>query len=344
MSKNSSNNFKNKNLQENSILSSWKKVWMASPGPETFVEHFYLFLKGICMGTADIVPGVSGGTIAFISGIYESLLSAISSININFFIEAFKLNFKKALSELHLRFLSTLFIGISIAIVSTANLMHFLLQEYPVQIWSFFFGLITGSILVISRSIKNRYSSFPILVLGTIISYKITGLIPLNTPENSWFIFFCGMIAICAMILPGLSGAFILLILGKYEFITSALRNPFLKENIFIIIIFCSGSLIGIIIFSRLLHYGMMRWRDNTLAILTGIMIGSMQKVWPWKITLESQIIRGKEYLIREENILPIFNSEFIIAILISCFGFFLVLILEKISKYKTKYYTEPSK
>ena len=159
MSHNHSENSQKINPEKTPFKTSWKKAWMATPGPVTFMEHTNLFLKGICMGTADIVPGVSGGTIAFITGIYGSLLSAISSINYKFFIQLVKLNLKRSLSEFHLRFLFTLFLGIAAAIISTANLMHFLLNEYPVQIWSVFFGLITGSILIISHSIKKRLLS-----------------------------------------------------------------------------------------------------------------------------------------------------------------------------------------
>jgi len=337
MSPNLSKTSQNSNIEENSSPFSWKRAWMATPGPYTFREYSYLFLKGICMGTADIIPGVSGGTIAFITGIYYELISAISSINCKLIVHALRFNFKKALSEFHLRFLFTLFLGIAIAVVSTANLMHFLLGKFPIHIWAIFFGLISASILVVGNSIKNRLSSFPPLILGTLMAYTITGLIPLNTPDDSWFVFLCGIIAICAMILPGLSGAFILLILGKYSFITMALKNPFLVENLQIILIFCLGCLIGIILFSKLLRYSLSRWHDYTLGILTGIMIGSMRKVWPWKITLESQIIRGKEYVIREENVLPLFNYELFLVILLMCFGFAVVLILEKISKLDSK-------
>ena len=251
------------------------------------------------MGTADIVPGVSGGTVAFITGIYHALLTAISSFNWRTFLQALRFRGKEALSELHLRFIVTLAAGIALAVVSTAHLMHYLLSEHAVQTWSLFFGLIAASIIVVSHSIKNRISSFPILFLGTLISYGITGLIPLHTPEEPWFIFFCGVVAICAMILPGLSGSFILLVLGKYAFITAALRNPFMLENTQILLIFLAGCIAGILGFSRILRYGLMRWYDFTIAFLTGLMIGAMRKVWPWKVTLESQIIRGKEYVIR---------------------------------------------
>ena len=326
-------------IAENSVTKdtvnsdTWKNAWLTTPGPRTFNEHASLFLKGVGMGSADIVPGVSGGTIAFITGIYEMLLTAISSINGKLILKVLRFNFKGALSVLHLRFLFTLVSGIALAIISTAHLIHFLLTEYPVETWSIFFGLITASILVVAHSINNRFSSFPALILGTLLAYGITGLIPLHTPEGPLFIFFSGMIAICAMILPGLSGSFILLILGKYAFITAALRNPFNLDNLEIILIFIAGCLIGILGFSRVLRYGLMRWHDYTLALLTGIMIGSMRKVWPWKIALESQIIRGKEHVLREENVWPLLNTELGIALLLMGTGFVMVLMLDKISK-----------
>ena len=309
---------------------TWKKAWKASPGPVTYSDHAILFLKGVCMGTADIVPGVSGGTVAFITGIYHSLLTAISSFNWRTFLQALRFRGKEALSKLHLRFLVTLVAGIALAVVSTAHLMHYLLTEHAVQTWSLFFGLITASIIVVGHSIKNRISSFPTLILGTLLAYGITSIIPLHTPEEPWFIFLCGVVAICAMILPGLSGSFILLVLGKYAFITSALRNPFMLENTQILMIFLAGCVAGILGFSRILRYGLMRWHDFTIAFLTGLMIGAMRKVWPWKVALESQIIRGKEYVIREENVWPLMDTDLVIAMLLMSAGFALVLVLEK--------------
>jgi putative membrane protein len=319
--------------KNNSSTDTWKKAWMTSPGPKTFTEHAYLFFKGVGMGTADIVPGVSGGTIAFITGIYEALLTAIASINSRLVLQVLRLNLKQALAGLHLRFLVTLVCGIALAVISTSHLMHYLLTEHAVQTWSVFFGLITASILVVAHSINKRFTTFPALILGAILAYGITGLIPLYTPEEPWFIFLSGMIAICAMILPGLSGSFILLILGKYAFITAALRNPVNPDNLEIILIFITGCLVGILGFSRILRYGLARWHDYTLALLTGIMLGSMRKVWPWKITLESQIIRGKEHVLREENVWPLLDFEFGIALLLMLTGFTLVMLLDKISR-----------
>ena len=264
--------------------------------------------------------------------IYNALLTAISSFNWRTFLQVLRLQGKEALSELHLRFLVTLAAGIALAVVSTAHLMYYLLTEQAVQTWSLFFGLITASIIVISHSIKNRISSFPTLILGTLLAYGITSMIPLHTPEEPWFIFFCGVVAICAMILPGLSGSFILLVLGKYAFITAALRNPFMLENTQILLIFLAGCVAGILGFSRILRYGLMRRHDFTIAFLTGLMIGAMRKVWPWKVALESQIIRGKEYVIREENVWPMMDGDLVIAMLLMSAGFALVLLLEKFS------------
>ncbi len=312
---------------------TWKKAWMYSPGPVTYSDHAILFLKGVCMGTADIVPGVSGGTVAFITGIYNRLLTAISSFNLRIFLQALRFRGKETLSEIHLRFIVTLVAGVAFAVVSTSHLMHYLLTEHAIKTWSMFFGLITASIIVISHSIKNLIYSFPSLLLGILIAYGITSLIPLNTPDEPWFIFFCGAIAICAMILPGLSGSFILLVLGKYAFITAALRNPFMLENTQILLIFLAGCIAGIFGFSRIIQYGLSRWNDFTIAFLTGLMIGAMRKIWPWKITLESQIIRGKEHVIREENVWPMLDSELVIALILMFAGFALVLVLEKFSK-----------
>jgi len=322
-----------KTIVSTSKPETWIKAWMASPGPVTHSDHAILFLKGVCMGTADIVPGVSGGTIAFITGIYHALLTAISSFNWRTFLQALRFRGKEALAELHLRFIVTLSAGIALAVVSTAHLMHYLLTEHAVQTWSLFFGLITASIIVVSHSIKNRISSFPTLILGTVLAYAITIMIPLHTPEEPWFIFFCGVVAICAMILPGLSGSFILIVLGKYAFITAALRNPFMLENTQILMIFLAGCVTGILGFSKILRYGLMRWHDLTLAFLTGLMLGAMRKVWPWKVALESQIIRGKEYVIREENVWPLMDGDLMIAMLLMSAGFTLVLVLEKFSR-----------
>ena len=318
---------------ETQTVKTWKEAWNASPGPRERKEFLMLFLKGIGMGTADIIPGVSGGTIAFITGIYGQLLNAIGSIDLGMLVKLSQGRFREALAGVHLRFLLVLVIGIILAILSTARLMHFLLNNYPVWTWSLFFGLITASILILARSLDNlRYGLIGILV-GTLVAYWVTGMIPVETPKTLSFIFFSGLVAICAMILPGLSGAFILLILGQYAFITSVLRDPFHWDHLQIILVFVLGCLTGILAFSRVLRFCLKKFPQTTLGLLTGFMIGALRKVWPWKIPLETEIIRGKEYVLQEINVLPELDPHLLIACLLMIIGFALVLKLESLHK-----------
>ncbi len=320
--------------KENLSSVSLKEAFLASPGPTGTKESFLLFVKGLCMGSADIVPGVSGGTIALITGIYEKLLHAIQSVNMEAARALLSFDFKKLLATIHLRFLIVLLAGIGTAVVSLARLMHHLLQHHPVPTWGFFLGLILASILVIGKKIQNWPgvgSAF--FIIGTIAAYFLVGMIPVTTPETWWFIFLSGMIAICAMILPGISGSFFLLILGKYQFITGALKNPFQSESILIIIIFGSGCVCGILAFSRFLSYMLDHYHNATLSLLTGLMFGSMRKVWPWKETLESVTIRGKVHVLREQNILPWdFGQEFFLTCVLVLGGFCLVLLLQRLA------------
>ncbi len=308
---------------------SLREAWRTSPGPQTRRQYVTLFLKGVGMGTADIIPGVSGGTIAFITGIYEQLLNAIASADLDFCKILLRGHLKEALAVLHLRFLLILVLGISVALVSTARLMHYLLTHQQVLTWSIFLGLISASVLVVGRSIQDWKLGLPGLLIGVLIAYGITGFIPVQTPESLGFIFFSGMIAICAMILPGLSGAFILLILGKYAFITSVLRDPLTLEHLQVLFVFIFGCLAGLLGFTRILRFGLQRFRETTLGLLTGFMIGAMRKVWPWKIPLESEIIRGREYVLREINVMPEWDIQLAAAAGLMLLGFLLVIFLE---------------
>ncbi len=321
----------------NKRIMNWKDVFFATPGPKTAKETIILIIKGLCMGTADVIPGVSGGTIALIMGIYEDLLLAINSIDISMVKKLLRGNIKDALSKVHLRFLFFLLMGIGIAILSLARIMNYLIHNQAVLTWSLFFGLIAASIFVVGKKVKNWPGSPAISFLaGGTAAWFIVGLIPVSTPEEFWFIFLSGFIAICAMILPGLSGAFLLLILGKYEFITGALKNPFIFNNLAIIIVFCSGCVVGLLGFSRILNYLFKKWHTLTLAFLTGLMAGSMRKIWPWKESLEGVMIRGKYYVLREQNILPKeFNAKLLLAIGLIIIGFVVVVVLEQLSRNK---------
>jgi len=316
---------------------TWRDAFLASPGPKSLKTAAVLSLKGLCMGSADVIPGVSGGTIALITGIYEQLIGAIRSIDAKMIKRVVTGEFKNALAHVRLRFLISLFLGIGIAIVSLARLMNYLLHHQPVPTWSLFFGLIVASIFVVGKPVKNWLGKGGIgFIAGIAAATIIVNIIPVATPETVWFIFLCGIIAICAMILPGISGAFILLILRKYEFITATLKNPFLPSNFLIIVVFACGCLVGLLAFSRVLNYFLQKYHNRTMAFLTGLMAGSIQKIWPWKEALETQIIRGKTHVLVERNILPdAIDGDFLFALLLAVLGFIAVLVIEGLSRKK---------
>ena len=312
-----------------------RDAFMASPGPGNLREAALLWGKGLCMGGADIIPGVSGGTIAFITGIYGQLVDAIRSLDLTFVRRLFALDPTGALAGVHLRFLACLLFGILTAIVTMASLMNYLLNVHPVEIWSLFFGLIAASIFVVGREIRPLgAANIGFVALGTVGSYLLVGMIPVTTPETLPFIFLCGAIAICAMILPGISGAFLLLMLGKYEYVTRTLKNPFILDNFLVIAVFSAGAVTGIVLFSRVLHFLLHRWHAATVSVLTGFMIGALRKVWPWKEVLESTVIRGKMHVLREQNVLPDgLNGQFFLALGLAAVGVFVVIALERLSK-----------
>lgn len=299
--------------------------------------NFLLLLKGFAMGLADIVPGVSGGTIAFVTGIYDELLNSISSVNKEFVKLIIKFEIKKAFEHINGKFLVTLGFGIASAILLTSRLMHYLLHTYPDHTWGLFFGLILASILYISKSIERPFKSKHVsqFLFGTIIGVALVSLIPVSSENNYLNIFLSGSIAICAMILPGISGSFILLILGKYAFITGALKAPFTDNNLIFIFIFCIGCLVGILSFSKLLNFLMHKYHQAMITILTGFMFGSLKKIWPWKEILESVVIREKTHVLKEANILPEINFATIITIVFMLLGFGLVFAIEYLGKKK---------
>lgn len=312
---------------------SLKEAWETGPGPRSKKEYIILYIKGFLMGIADLIPGVSGGTIAFITGIYDTLLDAAASIDKTFIKHVLKFEIKKAIAHLHFRFIIPLVLGMFTAMITLARVMHYLINEQPIPTWALFFGLIGASIIVIWNKLDDHFSPVNLLIIsiGAIFAYIMVSLIPVDTPDALWFVYLCGIIGITAMILPGLSGSFLLLILGKYEYITAALKNPFSEGAPLILVIFLMGTATGLMSFSRILNFFMKNYRVKTMAFLTGILIGSMKKVWPWKEVLESKIVRGKTRIIREMNIMPTeFNNEVMIAIALMLIGFIFVLVLEK--------------
>lgn len=311
---------------------TWKKAILSTKGPDTFNSAVLLFIKGLFMGAANIIPGVSGGTIALITGIYQDLLFAIRSVNMDTFRYLKQRQFKQALATIHLKFLVVLCLGVGFAILTLAHVMNYVFINFPIFTWSFFFGLIIASILIMGlRTTKWLGSGGVSFIIGAVFAYVFVGLIPVSTPETWWFILLAGAVAICTMILPGLSGAFLLLIIGKYEFITAALKNPFAMDNFIILCIFGIGCLLGLVAFTRVLSFMLKNFENGTMALLTGIMLGSLRKVWPWKEVLETKMIRGKMHVINEANVLPdSFNTELVIAVALMIAGCILVILLER--------------
>jgi len=267
------------------------------------MKFLLLALKGCAMGMADVVPGVSGGTIAFISGIYEELIGSIRSFDLTALKMLARFRFAEFWQHINGRFLLPVLTGIAAAVFTLARLMTYLLAHHPIAIWSFFFGLIVASALLVARQIGHwNAPTAAALIAGIAAAWWITVATPAETPETWWFILLSGAIAICAMILPGISGAFILLLLGKYQFIMQAVG----ELNIPVIAIFLAGAAAGIIAFSHLLAWLLGRWHDTTVATLMGFMIGSLNKVWPWKEVIETYTdSHGKLQPLVEANILP---------------------------------------
>ena len=313
---------------------TWKEAFMASPGPRSKRAAMLLTLKGLCMGAADTVPGVSGGTVALITGIYEQLLAAIKSFDVKAAVRILSFDLKGAIAELHVRFLFSLLLGIGIAIFSLARLMKYLLQYQPVPTWSLFFGLIAASIWAVGRKVERwGPATGGMFGIGTVFAFFLVGMMPATTPETLWFIFLSGMLAICAMILPGISGAFVLLILGKYDFILSAVENPFLPRHLVILAVFMTCCAIGLAGFSRVLKYLLERFRPGTLAFLTGLMLGSMRKIWPWKEAAITELIHGKAVVLKESNMLPEIGPDLVLPIVLMITGFVAVVLLERLSE-----------
>ena len=294
-------------------------------------DYGMLMLKGIAMGAADVVPGVSGGTVAFIVGIYEELINSIKSINPTNLKLLFSLRIAEFWKAINANFLLALVSGIAISIFSLAKLITYLLENEPVLVWAFFFGLVLSSTYFVAKTITQwDWKTYLFFVIGTVGAYFITVATPTETPNNLFFIFLCGAIAICAMILPGISGSFILVLLGKYFYIMSAVKSL----DIVVMLVFICGAFIGITSFSNVLSFLLRRFHNTTIATLAGFMLGSLNKVWPWKETVETYVdSHGHIKPLVEENILP--NTLLGEGIGLMLFGFILVYVLEKISQKK---------
>ncbi len=296
----------------------------------------------MAMGAADIVPGVSGGSIALITGIYQELLNSINSFtgaNLRLLV---KLDLKKFYRAVNGTFLLSLLLGILTSIFSLSRFITYLMNEHPIPLWSFFCGLILVSAFVILREVQRWHLGVILaLFIGTIGAYFITELPPTTSPDAGWFTFVSGAIAICAMILPGISGSFILLILGKYEPILAAVG----ERDIATLALFASGCIVGILSFSRVISWLLRKYYATTIGLLSGFMLGSMNKLWPWKIvTAFRTSSSGEQKPFLTSNIFPGqyleqtgLEPQIGMAIAAFVFGIILVLGIDLLASYLKK-------
>ncbi|MDM8529489.1 DUF368 domain-containing protein, partial [Anaerolineales bacterium HSG24] len=279
--------------------------------------------------SADVVPGVSGGTMAFILGIYEELINSIKTFTMPDTIKnLLRFDVKWAIAELPWRFLLSLGTGIIMAIIIMARPLEWLLENQPVMLWSFFFGLIVASIIVVRNRVEVwNVQTYIGLVVGTIFGYLVITLVPVETPNTPLAIFLSGTIAISAMILPGISGSFLLVILGKYEQILGAVND----RDILTLLWFVLGTAVGIVTFAQVVSWLFKRYQDQTISFLIGLMVGSLVKIWPWKETLQTYTKSSGEVIpLVQANTPPPMSMELVIAIVLALIGFSLVISMER--------------
>lgn len=302
----------------------------------TVKDYIIIGLKGVAMGAADVVPGVSGGTIAFITGIYEELIDSIKSFNLNAIKSIFK-SIPEFWTSVNGNFLFALLSGILLSIFSLASLISGLLETHPILVWAFFFGLIVASTIFVAKKVDkwNIYTVIA-LIIGGVAAYYITIITPTETTDAYWFVFLSGAIAICAMILPGISGSFILLLLGKLQFMYKAISDL----NILVLSVFAVGAAVGLLSFSNVLSFLLKKYHNITVAVLTGFMIGSLNKVWPWKHTVQTFFDRhGVEKPLEQINISPsnytqlTGNDNFLLsAVALAIIGLIIIFVFERLA------------
>lgn len=301
----------------------------SKPHNRTARDYAVLAAKGFAVGSANVVPGVSGGTMAFILGIFEELIESIRRVADPRFVKAlFTLRWKTAFEIVNVRFMAAVGVGALAAILTLARLLEWLLIHQAVLVWSFFFGLILASVVVVTKRIRSWGGAVVAgLVAGAVGAWILVGLVPMETPDTWWFIALAGALAICAMILPGISGAFILVLLGKYQAVLSAVNNMRLD----VIALVGVGAVVGLVSFAQILGWLFRHYHDVTVAVLTGFMLGSLRKVWPWKETVSTYVDRsGKEVPAVVANVLPAMGQEVVWAIVLALVGLGVVLLMDR--------------
>lgn len=293
-------------------------------------EYLFYFLKGIAMGIANVIPGVSGGTIALITGIFERLINSLKSFNLTAAKLLFKLKFSEFIKYTDLYFLISVLLGTFTAIFSIAKLFEYMFKNYPVYMWAFFFGLVLASIYFVNKQISKF--SLPVILFflfGTAVAISISILSPAGENQSIFYLFICGIVASCSMILPGISGSFVLVLMGNYQLVmVHAVSNFDLK----ILIPVGLGAMIGLIGFSYILSYLFKKYKDITIALLSGFVTGSLLILWPWKLMI-TENFGGKEKLIAYEWFLPQIDTEFFYALTFIILGVIVISLVELIAE-----------
>ena len=290
-------------------------------------EYFSLFIKGMAMGAANVIPGVSGGTIALITGIFERLINAIKSFDITAIKLFFSGKFKEFIEHTDLYFLITLFAGIGASIISVAKLFAYLFEFYPIYIWSFFFGLILASVIFVGKTVEKwRFSVILSFLIGAISAISITLLTPASENDSFFYLLICGVVAICSMILPGLSGSFVLILMGNYQLVMIDAVNDLRIDILLPVILGAGGGLLG---FSYILSWVFKKFKDQTISTLTGFILGSLGIIWPWKNAIIEHF-GAKEKVMGYSYFIPEINTQLFIAISLIILGFISIYLLEK--------------
>ncbi len=306
------------------------------------ISYLILILKGVAMGAANVIPGVSGGTLALITGIFERLIFAFKSFNLKAVKLLFSFKIKEFIVHIDLYFLLAVFTGIALAIVSLAKLFDYLFTNYPVYIWAYFFGLVMASVYFVGKTIGKLSAGVIIaFIAGTAVAVIISLLNPAKENSNIFYLFVCGIVAICSMILPGISGSFILILMGNYKLVMIDAVNNMMLDILFPVGV---GAVIGLLAFSHILSWVFKRFRDQTLSLLTGFILGSLSVLWPWQKMIYLQdamgeliLKKGEPIVMKFEKVMPeSFSMEVVFAIIFAVTGIITIWLVEKIAVTKS--------
>lgn len=305
------------------------------------MQYIILALKGMAMGAANVIPGVSGGTMALITGIFERLINAIKSFNLKAIKLLFKFKIKEFAAHTDLYFLIAIFSGIAVAIITLAKLFDFLFNNYPVYIWAYFFGLVLASVYFVGKTV-TKWSAASVIsfIIGTSIAILISIMNPASQNDGFIYLMLCGVVAMCSMILPGLSGSFVLILMGNYQLV---MINAINERNFQVLIPVVIGAAGGLLAFSHILSWVFKRFRNQTIALLTGFILGSLSILWPWQNAVhlkdnagELILKKGEPIVEQYEKFIPeVLNTEVVIAFVIALIGIISIALIEKLAAVK---------